>query len=98
MHPVALDENATYCPAVGINDDGEGHPNVITVGKTSYILAPGASESCTGTYTVTQEDVDNGSLTNTATATATNPQDVGESSATSWVTFDYMGLKVTTTS
>ena len=29
--------------------------------------APGTPENCTGTYTVTQTDVDNGSVTNTAT-------------------------------
>ena len=31
-----------------------------------------ASETCTGSYTVTQADVDNGSVTNTATVSATN--------------------------
>ncbi len=36
-------------------------------------LAPGASETCTGSYTVTQADVDNGSVTNTASASATAP-------------------------
>ena len=34
-------------------------------------LAPGAAETCTGTYAVTQTDVDTGSITNTATATGT---------------------------
>jgi uncharacterized repeat protein (TIGR01451 family) len=34
-------------------------------------LAPGAQVSCTATYTVTQADLDAGSITNTATATGT---------------------------
>ncbi len=36
-------------------------------------LAPGASQICTSTYTVTQEDVDSDDLTNTATASGTPP-------------------------
>ena len=36
-------------------------------------LAPGASTTCTGSGTVTQADVDAGSLDNTATASATTP-------------------------
>ncbi len=33
----ALEENPGYCPSADINDDGQGHPNVITVGGTSYL-------------------------------------------------------------
>ncbi|WP_431876107.1 DUF7507 domain-containing protein [Micromonospora marina] len=36
-------------------------------------LAPGASTTCTATYTVTQADLDNGSLADTATAHGTPP-------------------------
>lgn len=36
-------------------------------------LAPGASRDCTAAHTVTQDDVDNGSYTNTATTTGTPP-------------------------
>ena len=43
-------------------------------------LAPEASETCTGSYTVTQTDVDTGSVTNSATASGTNPQAVAVTS------------------
>ena len=49
-------------------------------------LAPEASVTCTGTYQVTQADVDAGSVTDTATAGATNPADEAEESAPSTVT------------
>ena len=41
-----------------------------------HLLAPGASETCTATYTTTQADVDNGSVTNTASVTGTSPRGV----------------------
>ncbi len=55
-------------------------------------LLPGASNSCSATYTIVQADVDNGSLTNTATTTAT-----GADSATPVVEDDTANDNSTTT-
>ncbi len=58
----------TDLASVGVSD------NLISdVNCPQSTLAPGAAETCTGSYTVTQSDVDNGSVTNTATADATSP-------------------------
>ncbi|MDE1566207.1 hypothetical protein QP431_07255 [Actinotignum sanguinis] len=43
---------------------------------TIATLAPGASQQVTGTYTLTQADIDRGTLDNTATATGTDPRGV----------------------
>lgn len=45
----------------------------VTVTCPAGDILPGKSIDCTGSYTVTQTDVDNGKVTNTATATATAP-------------------------
>ncbi|MDN5667171.1 MAG: LPXTG cell wall anchor domain-containing protein [Renibacterium salmoninarum] len=50
----------------------------ITCDKTT--LAPGDSASCTGTYTLTQADVDRGNVRNSATATGTGPGDTSTTS------------------
>lgn len=49
-------------------------------------LAPGTSETCTGTYPVTQSDLDAGSLTSTATASATDPNNAPVTSSPSVLT------------
>jgi uncharacterized repeat protein (TIGR01451 family) len=56
--------------SVGVTDPMAGL-SAITCPSTT--LAPGASETCTASYTTTQADVDAGSLSNTGTATGTSP-------------------------
>ena len=48
----------------------ESCPAVTTVGNLDGKLDPGESLTCTASYTVTQGDLNNGSVTNTASATA----------------------------
>ncbi len=60
--------------------------NKNSVSCPSGTLAKGASETCTGTYTVTQADVDGGSVTNAATVAGTTPSGTIVSSSPSVVT------------
>ncbi|WP_344324557.1 DUF7507 domain-containing protein [Kitasatospora putterlickiae] len=52
---------------------GHGKLDPITCPNGTASLAPGATVTCTATYTVTQADVDTGTVKNTATATGTPP-------------------------
>ena len=54
---------------------GSGELSAIECPDEAASLAPGQSVTCTATYEVTQEDLDSGELTNTATATGTPPGD-----------------------
>ena len=49
-------------------------PNVNTVGNNDAFLDPGEQVTCTATYTIKQSDLNNGSVTNTATATVGGTQ------------------------
>ncbi|MFF3008691.1 hypothetical protein ACFVTF_38535, partial [Kitasatospora sp. NPDC057940] len=52
---------------------GTGTPPAITCPAGAASLAPNTSVTCTAHYTVTQADINAGSITNTATATGTPP-------------------------
>ena len=66
---VVTNTGNTNLTAVSVTDtafSGTGTPPVISCPVST--LAPGATTTCTATYTVTQADVNAGTVTNTATA------------------------------
>ncbi|MFD8320714.1 DUF7507 domain-containing protein [Kitasatospora purpeofusca] len=52
---------------------GSGGAPGVTCPDAAKSMAPGAKVTCTARYTVTQEDVERGGITNTASATGTPP-------------------------
>ena len=65
--------NVRLAGPVTLADDkaaDEACPNVNTVGNLDVYLDPGESLTCSATYAVTQADLNSGSVTNTATASA----------------------------
>ena len=64
LHGVVVSDSAT-------NGDSDTEP--VTVDCPGGTVAPGASEVCHANYAVSQDDVDTGSVTNTAWASAVNP-------------------------
>ena len=72
--PISYDYLVKNAGSTTINSiavsDNKVAPANLTCPQSS--LAAGASETCTGTYTTTQADVDTGSVTNTATASGTD--------------------------
>jgi uncharacterized repeat protein (TIGR01451 family) len=95
---VANTGNVTISDVVVVDDlDGL---SVVDCGVFAGTLAPGDDVTCTATYTVTQTDVDAGSVVNTAFAEGTDPNDdpVESDPDTATVTINQApGLTVTKT-
>jgi uncharacterized repeat protein (TIGR01451 family) len=72
---VTNDGNTTLRDVAVGDDDftGAGELSAIICPASAIALAPQASVVCTASYTVTQADLDAGSVTNTATAAGTPP-------------------------
>jgi uncharacterized repeat protein (TIGR01451 family) len=72
--------NTGNVPVTGISVDevsfsGTGAAPIATCPSAAETLAPGASVTCSAPYSVTQADIDAGSVANTATASGEDPPD-----------------------
>ncbi|WP_243228965.1 DUF11 domain-containing protein [Microbacterium sp. CIAB417] len=76
---------------------GTGALSAIACPAGAESLAPGAQVTCTATYTVTQADLDAGSISNTATAGGLTPGGEPFASDPSTVTVDTPGTPLATT-
>ncbi len=65
--------NVTNTGNVSVTSVTVTDPMLSSVACISTSLAPGISTACTGSHIVTQSDLDNGSIVNTASAVATPP-------------------------
>jgi hypothetical protein len=68
--------------------------NRVTNATCPGALAPGASYNCTGTYTVTQADLDAGSITNQATASAIFAGQTVSSASQSITVLTFVGPRI----
>ncbi len=85
---------------VSVTDPMDGLSSISCGDGTDQVssLAPDGTATCTASYTTTSEDVDAGSVTNTATASGTDPGGDQVTSNTSTVTVPDTTLRVVTTS
>ena len=77
---LAIDDGGAYVDTTTPGFSGTGTLSAITCPVTTLVPqgnpatpATGSSTTCTATYTVTQDDVNNGTVKNTATATGDDP-------------------------
>ena len=70
---VATNTGNVTLTGVSVTDPNADPGSIVCVPAAPVTLAPGASTTCAATHTVTQADLDAGSVTNTATATGDPP-------------------------